>query len=65
MRKAIVYDVKDIAHIYGIFHRNQFIISSKATACLTINDFAVQAEMVEVETCTDVGNIPWIFHYCL
>ncbi len=30
-----------------------------------VNDFAVQAEMVAVETSIDVGNILWIFYYCL
>ena len=33
--------------------------------CLTTNDFAVQAEMVTVETSIDVGNILWIFYDCL
>ncbi len=32
---------------------------------LTIKDFAVQAEMVAVETSIDVGNILWIFYDCL
>ncbi len=31
-------------------------------SCLTINDFAVQAEKVAVETSIDVGNILWIFY---
>ncbi len=67
VRKAIVEDPQDIAHIYGILHCNQFIIPSKATACdtSTIKDFAVQAEMVAVETSIDVGNILWIFYDCL
>ncbi len=30
--------------------------------CLTIEDFAVQAGMVAVETYIDVGNILWIFY---
>ncbi len=34
-------------------------------SCLTIKDFAVQAEMVAVETSIDVGNILWIFYDCL
>ncbi len=34
-------------------------------SCLLINDFAVQAEMVAVETSIDVGNILWIFYDCL
>ncbi len=53
------------AHIYGILHCNQFIIPSKATSCdtshcscLTINDFAVQDELVAVETWIDVGEYP-------
>ena len=63
-----------MTHIYGILHCNQFIIPSKATACdtctmncscLTIKDFAVQAEMVAVETSLDVGNILWMFYDCL
>ncbi len=33
--------------------------------CLTIEDFAVQAWMVAVETYIDVGNILWIFYDCL
>ncbi len=33
--------------------------------CLTINDFAVQAEMVAVESSIDMGNILWIFYDCL
>ena len=34
--------------------------------CLTINDIAVQAEMVAVEIFSiDVGNILWIFYDCL
>ena len=52
--------------IYGILRCNQFIIPSKATACdtscITINDFAVQAEMVAVETSIYVGYILWIFY---
>ncbi len=32
---------------------------------LTINDFAVQAEMTAVETYIVVGNILWIFYDCL
>ncbi len=69
--KTIVEDPQYIAHIYGILHCNQFIIPSKATACdtstmdLTIKDFAVQAEMVAVETSIDVGNMLWIFYDCL
>ena len=43
-------------------HCNQFIISSKTTACGTTKNFAVQAEMVAVETIIDVGNILWIFY---
>ena len=31
------------------------------SACLTITDFAVQAEMVASETSIDVGNILWMF----
>ncbi len=59
-----------IAYIYEILHCNHFIILSNATAyetttiancfypsCLAINDFAVQADMVAVETSIDVGNI--------
>ncbi len=34
-------------------------------SCLTSNDFAVQTEMVAVETSIDVGNIIWIFCDCL
>ncbi len=34
-------------------------------SCLTINDFAVQAEMVAVETSIGVSNILWIFYDCL
>ncbi len=34
-------------------------------SCLTIKDFAVQAEMVAVETFIDVGNILCIFYDCL
>ena len=34
-------------------------------SCPTIKDFAVQAEMVAVETSIDVGNILWIFYDCL
>ena len=77
---VIVAYVQDI--VYEIFHCNQFIIPSKATArdtstkhhsagtlvrcsCLTINDFAVQAEMDAVETSIDVGNILWILYDCL
>ena len=48
--KAIIDDVQDIAHIYGIIHSNQLIIPSRATACdtkLTINDFAVLAEWLQ------------------
>ena len=33
-------------------------------SCLTIKDFAVQAEMVAVETFLDVGNILWMFYDC-
>ena len=29
------------------------------------NDFAVQAEMVAVDTSIDVGNVLWIFYDCL
>ena len=64
--KAIEEDPQDIVHIYGIPHCNQFIIPSKAAACdTTTMDFAVQAEMVAVETSIDVGNILWIFYDCL
>ena len=62
LQKATVAYVKDIAHIYKIFHCNQFIIPSKVTAwdtsCLTINDFAVQGEMVAMEDFVDVGQCP-------
>ncbi len=34
-------------------------------SCLTFNDFALQAEMVAVETSMDVGNILSIFYDCL
>ncbi len=34
-------------------------------SCLTIKDFAVQAEMVAVESSLDVGNILWMFCDCL
>ncbi len=34
-------------------------------SCLTINDFAVQAEIVAVKTSIDVDNILWIFYDCL
>ncbi len=33
-------------------------------SCLTIKDFAVQADMVAGETSIDVGNILWIFYDC-
>ena len=36
-----------------------------ACICFTINDFAVQAEMVAVETFIGVGNNLWIFYDCL
>ncbi len=34
-------------------------------SCLPINDFAVKAEMVAVETFINMGNILWIFYDCL
>ncbi len=47
----------------------QPIHHSKAIACdtsrVTINVFAVQAEMAVVETSIDVGNSLWIFYECL
>ncbi len=52
--------------MYEIIHCNRFIIPKTATAwgtsCLTINDFAVQAEMAAVKSFTDVGNILSIFY---
>ncbi len=39
--------------------------NSSFPAKLTINDFAVQAAMVAVESSLDVGNILWMFYDCL
>ncbi len=79
--RVIVAYVQDIAHIYEILHCMQPVHHSQQShclghkhhsagtmvrcSCLTINVFAVQAEMVAVETSVDVGNILWIFYDCL
>ena len=43
-----------------------FIHHSQQSHCLShTKDFAVQTEMVAVETSIDVGNILWIFYDCL
>ncbi len=43
----------------------KLLLVIQVQCCFTIEDFAVQAGMVAVETYIDVGNILWIFYDCL
>ncbi len=53
--------------IYPVMHPQEHPSTGTLVhcSCLTIRDFAVQAEMVAVETSIDVGKILWIFNDCL
>ncbi len=61
MHPALVFWMLYWLHL----QKNHSAVTLNHCSFLTIKDFAVQAEMVAVESSLDVGNILWMFYDCL